>query len=45
MTDDAERPDDDGEHPLAPEDQRKPMGVEKTRSYSTLHMYYAVAAG
>ena len=30
MSDDAERADDDGEHPLAPEDQREPAGVDET---------------
>ena len=30
MPDDAQRPDDDGEHPLAPEDQGEPAEVEGT---------------
>ena len=30
VPDDAERPDDDGEHPLAPEDQGEPAEVEET---------------
>ena len=31
MPDDAQRPDDDGEHPLAPEDQGEPAEVEVKR--------------